>query len=71
MLPWVGFFLAALLKRVQPQGSAKFVAFETQATERRIGEGGVFNKGRDTSPINGYADQGASLYTGMDLKANF
>ena len=43
----------------------------TQATERRIGEGGVFNKRRDTLPFNGYADQVASLYSGMDLKANF
>ncbi len=37
----------------------------TQATERRIGE---FSR-RPTLPFNGYADQVASLYTGMDLKA--
>ena len=43
----------------------------TQATERRIGEGGVFNKRRETLPFNGYADQVASLYSGMDLKTNF
>jgi methionine sulfoxide reductase catalytic subunit len=43
----------------------------TQASERRIGEGGVFNKRRETLPFNGYADQVASLYSGMDLKANF
>lgn len=43
----------------------------TQASERRIGEGGVFNKRRETLPFNGYADQVASLYAGMDLKANF
>jgi methionine sulfoxide reductase catalytic subunit len=43
----------------------------TQATERRIGEGGVFNKRRETLPFNGYADQVASLYSGMDLKVNF
>ena len=43
----------------------------TQATERRIGEGGVFNKRRDTLPFNGYGDQVAGLYSGMDLKANF
>ena len=43
----------------------------TQATERRIGEGGVFNKRRETLPFNGYADQVASLYAGMDLKKNF
>jgi methionine sulfoxide reductase catalytic subunit len=40
----------------------------TQATERRIGEGGVFNKRRETLMFNGYADQVASLYAGMDLK---
>jgi len=36
----------------------------SQATERRLGE---FNK-RKTLMFNGYADQVASLYTGMDLK---
>lgn len=43
----------------------------SQATERRIGEGGLFAKRRPTLPFNGYAEQVASLYTGMDLKANF
>ena len=36
----------------------------SQATERRIGE----LRRRDTLMFNGYADQVASLYTGMDLK---
>jgi methionine sulfoxide reductase catalytic subunit len=36
----------------------------SQATERRIGE---FRR-RETLMFNGYADQVASLYTGMDLK---
>src|ERR687896_1394105 len=36
----------------------------SQARERRIGE---FSK-RKTLPFNGYADQVAQLYTGMDLK---
>jgi sulfoxide reductase catalytic subunit YedY len=36
----------------------------SQADERRIGE---FRR-RPTLPFNGYADQVASLYTGMDLK---
>jgi sulfoxide reductase catalytic subunit YedY len=36
----------------------------SQASERRIGE---FFK-RKTLPFNGYADQVASLYAGMDLK---
>ena len=36
----------------------------SQAKERRIGELGL----RDTLPFNGYADQVASLYDGMDLK---
>ncbi|MCC7118347.1 MAG: protein-methionine-sulfoxide reductase catalytic subunit MsrP [Anaerolineales bacterium] len=39
----------------------------SQATERRIGE---FNR-RPTLPFNGYAEQVASLYQGMDLKANY
>lgn len=39
----------------------------SQETERRIGE---FNR-RDTLPFNGYAEQVASLYTGMDLTANY
>ena len=44
----------------------------SQATERRIGEGGFFSSSRHpTLPFNGYADQVASLYTGMDLKANY
>ena len=44
----------------------------SQATERRIGEGGFFGANRrPTLPFNGYADQVASLYAGMDLRANF
>jgi sulfoxide reductase catalytic subunit YedY len=39
----------------------------SQATERRLGE---FFK-RPTLMFNGYADQVASLYAGMDLKKNF
>jgi methionine sulfoxide reductase catalytic subunit len=38
----------------------------SQAKERRIGVGQ-----RDTLLFNGYADQVASLYTGMDLKRSF
>ncbi|WP_026622834.1 methionine sulfoxide reductase catalytic subunit [Ensifer sp. WSM1721] len=44
----------------------------SQATEIRIGEGGFFGSNRrDTLPFNGYADEVASLYAGMDLSANF
>lgn len=43
----------------------------SQATERRIGEGGIFVKRRPTLMFNGYGDQVASLYSGMDLRANF
>lgn len=43
----------------------------SQKTERRIGEGGLTAKPVQTLPFNGYAEQVASLYTGMDLKANF
>ena len=43
----------------------------SQATERRIGESGLFAKRRPTLPFNGYGEQVASLYTGLDLKANY
>ena len=43
----------------------------SQATERRIGEGGLFAKRRPTLLFNGYGDQVASLYTGLDLKKNY
>jgi sulfoxide reductase catalytic subunit YedY len=39
----------------------------SQATERRIGE----VKRRPTLPFNGYAEQVAGLYAGMDLRRNF
>jgi sulfoxide reductase catalytic subunit YedY len=39
----------------------------SQASERRIGEFGR----RDTLMFNGYSDQVASLYTGMDLRQNY
>ncbi len=39
----------------------------SQARERRIGE---FLR-RKTLPFNGYGDQVASLYAGMDLRKNF
>ena len=42
----------------------------SQATERRIGEGGLFAKRRPTLMFNGY-DSVASLYSGMDLRANY
>ncbi len=43
----------------------------SQATERRIGEDGLFAKKRPTLPFNGYGAQVASLYAGMDLKKFF
>jgi sulfoxide reductase catalytic subunit YedY len=43
----------------------------SQATERRIGEDGLFSPKRKTLPFNGYADQVASLYQGMDLVRNY
>jgi len=39
----------------------------SQATEQRIGE---YTR-RETLPFNGYADEVANLYEGMDLKKNF
>lgn len=44
----------------------------SQATENRIGEGGFFGSNRrDTLPFNGYAEEVADLYAGMDLRVNF
>lgn len=41
----------------------------SQATERRIGDGGgLFAKRRPTLPFNGYGEQVAGLYAGMDLR---
>ena len=43
----------------------------SQATERRIGEDGLFAKKRPTLMFNGYGPQVASLYAGMDLRKFF
>ena len=43
----------------------------SQATERRIGEGGLLAPKRKTLLFNGYAEQVANLYVGMDLKSNY
>ena len=40
----------------------------SQATERRIGEDGLFAKKRKTLMFNGYAAQVGQLYAGMDLR---
>jgi sulfoxide reductase catalytic subunit YedY len=40
----------------------------SQATERRIGEDGFLTRKRPTLMFNGYAEQVAGLYAGMDLK---
>jgi len=42
----------------------------SQATERPIG-GGLFARRKPTLMFNGYADEVAGLYAGMDLKENF
>jgi sulfoxide reductase catalytic subunit YedY len=43
----------------------------SQATERRIGEGGLFAKRRKTQILNGYEAQVGQLYAGLDLRRNF
>ena len=40
-------------------------------SERVIGGKGGFNERRDTEMFNGYEQQVASLYAGMDLKRNY
>jgi methionine sulfoxide reductase catalytic subunit len=42
----------------------------SQAQERRVGTG-LFAERIPTLPFNGYGEQVASLYSGMDMKANF
>ena len=42
----------------------------SQATERRIG-GGLFSRRQPTLMFNGYADEVAGLYAGMDLEKHF
>jgi methionine sulfoxide reductase catalytic subunit len=42
----------------------------SQASERQIG-GSLFAKRVPTQPFNGYADQVANLYAGLDLRRNF
>ena len=43
----------------------------SQATERRLGEDGLFAKKRATLMFNGYEPQVGQLYAGMDLKRFF
>ena len=43
----------------------------SQATERRIGEDGLFAKKRKTLMFNGYQAQVGQMYAGMDLKKFF
>jgi len=44
----------------------------SQASERRLGPGlGLFTRKIPTLMFNGYGDQVASLYAGMDLRKNF
>ena len=43
----------------------------SQATERRIGEDGLFTKKRPTLMFNGYEPQVGQLYAGLDLKKNY
>lgn len=43
----------------------------SQATERRIGEDGLFQKKRPTLMFNGYEAQVGQLYAGMDLKKSY
>jgi len=44
----------------------------SQAHERRLdGTGGIFPKTIPTLPFNGYANEVAGMYAGMDLRKNF
>ncbi|RZL04018.1 MAG: protein-methionine-sulfoxide reductase catalytic subunit MsrP [Rubrivivax sp.] len=43
----------------------------SQASERRIGDGGLFTPRKPTLMFNGYEAQVGTLYAGMDLKKNY
>lgn len=43
----------------------------SQASERRLGEGGVFGKRRKTLRFNGYEEQVGAMYAGLDLRKWF
>ena len=43
----------------------------SQASERRLGDGGLFASRKPTLMFNGYEAQVAALYAGMDLKKNY
>jgi len=43
----------------------------SQATERRIGEDGLFAKKRKTLMFNGYEAQVGQMYAGLDLRKNY
>jgi methionine sulfoxide reductase catalytic subunit len=80
VIPWVGFPLANFIKKCEPTSKARFVEFVTlfdrtqmpgarvPVPERRLP--GVF-KNHKTLMFNGYGEQVASLYAGMDLRRNF
>ena len=43
----------------------------SQATERRLPTSLLMPRRVETKPFNGYADEVASLYDGMDLRRNY
>src|SRR3989441_9635 len=89
VIPWIGFPLASLLKRVEPTAQAKYVEFVTLLDPRQFPgqRPGFFGfaldwpytegrrldefRRRPTLPFNGYADQVAHLYPGMDLRKDY
>jgi sulfoxide reductase catalytic subunit YedY len=58
-----GFFSNVNPERDHPRWSQK--------SERRLGEDGLFTKRRPTLMFNGYGEQVASLYAGMDLMKHY
>ncbi len=55
----------------QRESRTSIILAGSQATERRIGEGGLFAKRRKTLMFNGYEAEVGQLYAGMDLKKDF
>ena len=77
VIPWVGVSLASVLKRFEPTSKAKYVYFETLYDPKQMpGQRGngldwPYREGLridEAKMFNGYEEDVASLYAGMDLK---
>ena len=78
VIPWMGCSLNKLLEKASPKEYGFYSNVNprvnhprwSQASERVIGSG-ILSERIPTTMFNGYGDQVANLYSGMDLKKNF